>query len=244
MPGGGDATASSPARRDDPPRTTLSLGVMGRSQKENEHRLGLHPRHLERVPDRPAAADVPRDRLRRAVRRQRRRPARARRRRAQPRPAGRRVRRHPAAQAAARATSPSCATGQVLWGWPHCVQDQELTQLAIDRRLTLIAFEAMNHWKRGRLVQPARLPQEQRAGRLRLGAARHAARRHDRQLRTAAAGSRHRFRGDGPWGRHGPHRPRGGRRRHPHPPAGRRRGLADPLGADPALRPGRHRRRG
>lgn len=36
--------------------------------------------------------------------------------------------------------------GQVLWGWPHCVQNQEITQLAIDRRLTLIAFEAMNHW--------------------------------------------------------------------------------------------------
>lgn len=38
--------------------------------------------------------------------------------------------------------------GQVLWGWPHCVQDTELTQLAIDRRLTVIAFEAMNHWRR------------------------------------------------------------------------------------------------
>ena len=38
--------------------------------------------------------------------------------------------------------------GQVLWGWPHCVQDAELTQLAIDRRLTLIAFESMNHWTR------------------------------------------------------------------------------------------------
>ncbi|MGW6282337.1 N(5)-(carboxyethyl)ornithine synthase [Kribbella sp. NPDC055071] len=37
-------------------------------------------------------------------------------------------------------------TGQVLWGWPHCVQDEELTQVAIDRRLTLVAFEAMNHW--------------------------------------------------------------------------------------------------
>jgi len=37
--------------------------------------------------------------------------------------------------------------GQVLWGWPHCVQDQELTQLAIDKRLTLIAWEAMNHWR-------------------------------------------------------------------------------------------------
>lgn len=34
----------------------------------------------------------------------------------------------------------------MLWGWPHCVQDPALTQIAIDRRLTLIAFEAMNHW--------------------------------------------------------------------------------------------------
>lgn len=36
--------------------------------------------------------------------------------------------------------------GQILWGWPHCVQDRAITQLAIDKRLTLIAFEAMNHW--------------------------------------------------------------------------------------------------
>ena len=36
--------------------------------------------------------------------------------------------------------------GQILWGWPHCVQDETITQLAIDRRLTVIAFEAMNHW--------------------------------------------------------------------------------------------------
>jgi alanine dehydrogenase len=36
--------------------------------------------------------------------------------------------------------------GQVVWGWPHCVQDQEITQLAIDRGLTMIAWEAMNHW--------------------------------------------------------------------------------------------------
>lgn len=37
--------------------------------------------------------------------------------------------------------------GQVLWGWPHCVQDEALTQVAIDRKLTLIAWEAMNHWQ-------------------------------------------------------------------------------------------------
>jgi alanine dehydrogenase len=36
--------------------------------------------------------------------------------------------------------------GQTLWGWPHCVQDRAITQLAIDKRLTVIAFEAMNHW--------------------------------------------------------------------------------------------------
>ncbi len=36
--------------------------------------------------------------------------------------------------------------GQVLWGWPHCVQDSAITQLAIDKKLTLIAFEVMNHW--------------------------------------------------------------------------------------------------
>jgi alanine dehydrogenase len=35
--------------------------------------------------------------------------------------------------------------GQTLWGWPHCVQDRALTQKAIDKHLTLIAFEAMFH---------------------------------------------------------------------------------------------------
>lgn len=36
--------------------------------------------------------------------------------------------------------------GRTLCGWVHCVQDEALTQVAIDRRLTLIAWEAMNHW--------------------------------------------------------------------------------------------------
>jgi alanine dehydrogenase len=38
------------------------------------------------------------------------------------------------------------APGKVLWGWPHCVQDDVITQVAIDRRLMLIAWEAMNYW--------------------------------------------------------------------------------------------------
>jgi len=36
--------------------------------------------------------------------------------------------------------------GGVLCGWVHCVQQTTLTQLAIDRRLTLIAWESMNSW--------------------------------------------------------------------------------------------------
>ncbi len=36
--------------------------------------------------------------------------------------------------------------GGILWGWPHCVQNQALTQTAIDRQQTLIAFEDMFVW--------------------------------------------------------------------------------------------------
>jgi alanine dehydrogenase len=35
---------------------------------------------------------------------------------------------------------------QVLFGWPHCVQQTTIAQIAIDRRLTFIAWEAMHHW--------------------------------------------------------------------------------------------------
>lgn len=39
--------------------------------------------------------------------------------------------------------------GQILWGWPHCVQGEAITQLGIDKRLTMIAWEAMNIWRDG-----------------------------------------------------------------------------------------------
>ncbi|WP_244928442.1 N(5)-(carboxyethyl)ornithine synthase [Nocardioides sp. W7] len=125
----------------------LTLGVVGTSAKENEHRLPLHPAHLAQLdPELRAqitiesgygtrfgyddaelatlvAGVVPRaDLLATAD-----------------------VVLLPKPQLAdVEALSP----GQVLWGWPHCVQDTALTQAAIDRRLTLIAFESMNHWTR------------------------------------------------------------------------------------------------
>ncbi len=36
--------------------------------------------------------------------------------------------------------------GGLIWGYPHCAQQGEITQTAIDRKLTLIAFEDMFIW--------------------------------------------------------------------------------------------------
>jgi alanine dehydrogenase len=125
----------------------LSLGVMARSLKENEHRLPLHPKHVDRIPEelrgrifletgygeRHGVSD---DQLERYV-------------------GGFLSREELVAQCdVILAPKPllsdisALRVGQVLWGWPHCVQDAELTQVAIDRKLTLIAFEAMNHWNK------------------------------------------------------------------------------------------------
>ena len=123
----------------------LTLGVLGRSRKPHEHRLALHPRQLDRIPaelrtamifeagygERFGTSD---DDLRAT---------------------GVRValRDELLADADVVVLPKPLAEdleqlheGQALWGWPHCVQDAELTQTAIDRRLTLIAWEAMNHW--------------------------------------------------------------------------------------------------
>lgn len=36
--------------------------------------------------------------------------------------------------------------GGFIWGYPHCAQQRDITQIAIDRKLTLIAFEDMFIW--------------------------------------------------------------------------------------------------
>ena len=214
----------------------LSLGVISRSRKENERRLAIHPRHLERIDADLRRPHLPRTRLRRAVRHLRRAAGAARRRAA-----------HPRAAASRSATSSCCPSrwpqdlaelreGQVLWGWPHCVQDEELTQLAIDRRLTLIAFEAMNHWNRdGSFNLHVFHKNNELAG---YCSVLHALQLIgiDRRLRPAAARGRHRLRRDRAGCGDGAQRARRARRRRPHPPRRRRGRLADPLGAHRALR--------
>ncbi len=123
----------------------LSLGVIGTSAKENEHRLPLHPDHLSRLAPGVAARTtlehgyaarfgVGDDELAPLV-------------------AGfasrEEILRESDVVVLPKPQHEDVAMmhpGQVLWGWPHCVQDERMTQLAIDRELTLIAFEAMNHW--------------------------------------------------------------------------------------------------
>lgn len=124
----------------------LRLGLIGQSRKENERRLPLHPLHLKRIPpdlrdrvflergygERFGLTDdvlapqvggiLDRTELLASCE----------------------VVMLPKPTAADVADLPD---GRILWGWPHCVQDQEITQLAIDKKLTLIAFEAMNHWR-------------------------------------------------------------------------------------------------
>ncbi|MCW2912892.1 MAG: alanine dehydrogenase [Actinomycetia bacterium] len=123
----------------------LSLGVMSQSGKENERRLPIHPLHVERIEadlrehvylehgygERFGVSD---EHLAPLV-------------------AGLRSRDQLIADCDVILLPKPVAgdlkelrEGQVLWGWPHCVQDEEITQLSIDQRLTLIAFEAMNHW--------------------------------------------------------------------------------------------------
>jgi alanine dehydrogenase len=36
--------------------------------------------------------------------------------------------------------------GQILFGWSHAVQQKTIAQWAIDRRITIISWEAMHHW--------------------------------------------------------------------------------------------------
>ena len=123
----------------------LSLGVVATSLKPDERRLAIHPAHVERLdPHVRASMYLERgygERFGFADAQ------------LEPLVAGLRSRAELLAQSdvlvLAKPVPEDLRTlrpGQVVWGWPHCVQDPEMTQLAIDRGLTLIAWEAMNHW--------------------------------------------------------------------------------------------------
>jgi alanine dehydrogenase len=123
----------------------LRLGVVASSRKPDEHRLPIHPSHLARIDPVLRSSiflesgygqrfGIGDDQLAPLV-------------------GGLRSRRQLMTECDVcvlpKPTADDLADlreGKVLWGWPHCVQDEAITQLAIDRRLTVIAWEAMHHW--------------------------------------------------------------------------------------------------
>jgi alanine dehydrogenase len=124
----------------------LRLGVMATSRKADERRLPLHPAHLERI-DEDLRANMILERgygTRFGIRDEELEPL-----------VGAMMQRDEIIERADVVLLPKpqasdlddLRDGQVLWGWPHCVQDRAITQLAIDKSLTLIAWEAMNHWQ-------------------------------------------------------------------------------------------------
>ena len=130
----------------DPVPALLRLGVMATSRKPDERRLPIHPAHFERI-DADLRANMILERgygLRFGIADEELEPL-----------VGAMADRDEVIARADIVLLPKpqasdledLRDGQVLWGWPHCVQDRRITQLAIDKGLTLIAWEAMNHWQ-------------------------------------------------------------------------------------------------
>jgi alanine dehydrogenase len=123
----------------------LSIGVVGSSRKADERRVGIHPAHFERIDEALRARMTVEHGYGERFGRSDAEIA--------PLVAGMRTREEVLAESDVvllpkplAADLEGLRRGQVVWGWPHCVQDEELTQIAIDRGLTLVAWEAMNHW--------------------------------------------------------------------------------------------------
>jgi len=124
----------------------LTMGVVGKSLKENEKRVAIHPEHVKRIPKelRELITFEKEYGLRFGM----------------------------DDNTLAKLTSGRVASkeeilkgfdcvlipkplakdlyqvqdGAIVWGWPHCVQQKEITQISIDKKLTLIAWEEMFIW--------------------------------------------------------------------------------------------------
>jgi N5-(carboxyethyl)ornithine synthase len=123
----------------------LTLGVIGTSKKTDEKRLPIHPKHLSRIPEEMRQQlifeegygvpfGIPDSEISAQT--------------------GGVATRHEllAEIGSVIIAKPVLADlqelreGGTLWGYVHCVQQRDITQAALDRKLTLIAFEDMFVW--------------------------------------------------------------------------------------------------
>jgi len=126
----------------------LTVGVVGTSLKENERRVPIHPDHLDRIPEDlrrhlifqtgyGTRFGMPDSALKAFA-------------------GGVTSREKILAESdivvlpkAVPADYHALREGAVFCGWPHCVQQHVPTQTAIDRKLTMLAWEAMFSWLPG-----------------------------------------------------------------------------------------------
>ena len=123
----------------------LKFGVIGTSRKEDERRIPIHPEHLMRLPEQIRRQLIfeegygePFDISDSEMADQ----------------SGGVATRHELLAGIGNVILPKpvladfeeLREGGILWGYPHCVQQRSHTQVAIDRKQTLIAFEDMFVW--------------------------------------------------------------------------------------------------
>jgi len=127
-------------------QSDLTMGVIGTSSKENEFRLPIHPQHLPQIErslqkriflEEGYGAKFGTDQAY--------------------------LKKHSGSIMSRKALFENCdiilipkpteddfpffKEGQILWGWPHCIQGEAITQLGIDKKMTMIAWEAMFLWE-------------------------------------------------------------------------------------------------
>ena len=125
--------------------TLLKMGVIGTSKKEDERRLPIHPDHLKRLPEvirrqlifekgYGAPFNIEDEEIANQT-------------------GGMASREEILSDiGSAIIAKPMLSDlielkkGGILWGYPHCTQQMNVTQVAIDRKQTLIAFEDMFVW--------------------------------------------------------------------------------------------------
>jgi alanine dehydrogenase len=125
----------------------LTMGVVGKSLKEDEKRVAIHPEHIERIPKELREQmtfeqnyglrfGMDDDTLAKLT-------------------SGRVAAKEEILKGFDCVLMPKplvedlnqIQDGTIVWGWPHCVQQKEMTQISINKKLTLIAWEEMFIWK-------------------------------------------------------------------------------------------------
>ncbi|MEL4456378.1 N(5)-(carboxyethyl)ornithine synthase [Lutimonas vermicola] len=125
--------------------TLLTMGVIGTSRKEDERRVPIHPEHLKRIPEHirrqlifekgyGTPFNIADEEISALT-------------------GGIATRNEILSDIGAAIIAKPLLSdlkelkeGGILWGYPHCAQQMDVTQTAIDRKLTLIAFEDMYVW--------------------------------------------------------------------------------------------------